>query len=43
MGRLDIEKFLAHRLKLREDETYAVYEVSVNDDEMEEETYEQEE
>ena len=39
----DIEKFLAHRLKLREDETYAVYEVSVNDDEMEEETYEQEE
>ena len=39
----DIEKYLAHRLKLREDETYAVYEVNVDDEEMEEETYEQEE
>ena len=39
----DIEKYLAHRLKLREDETYAVYEVNVDDDEMEEESYEQEE
>ena len=39
----DIEKYLAHRLKLREDETYAVYEVNVDDEEMEEESYEQEE
>jgi len=39
----DIEKHLARRLKLREDETYAVYEVNVDDEEMEEETYEQEE
>ena len=36
----DIEKYLAHRLKLREDETYAVYEVNVDEDETEEETYE---
>ena len=39
----DIEKYLAHRLNLREDETYAVYEVNVDDEEMEEESYEQEE
>ncbi len=39
----DIEKYLARRLKLREDETYAVYEVNVDDDEMEEDPYEQEE
>ena len=39
----DIEKYLARRLKLREDETYAVYEVNVDDEEMEEESYEQEE
>ena len=38
----DIEKYLARRLKLREDETYAVYEVNVDDEEMEEESYEQE-
>ena len=36
----DIEKYLAHRLKLREDETYAVYEMNVDEDETEEETYE---
>ncbi|MGN0762598.1 MAG: VirD4-like conjugal transfer protein, CD1115 family, partial [Aristaeellaceae bacterium] len=28
----DIEKYLAHRLKLREDETYAVYEVNVDNE-----------
>ena len=39
----DIEKHLARRLKLREDETYAVYEVNVDDEEMEAESYEQEE
>ena len=39
----DIEKYLARQLKLREDETYAVYEVNVDDEEMEEESYEQEE
>ena len=39
----DIEKYLARQLKLREDETYAVYEVNVDDDEMEEDPYEQEE
>lgn len=39
----DIEKYLAHRLKLREDETYAVYEVNVDDEETEEAPYEQEE
>ena len=39
----DIEKYLARRLKLREDETYAVYEVNVDDEEMEAESYEQEE
>lgn len=38
----DIEKFLSTQLKLREDDTYAVYEVDTDDenDEMEEETYE---
>ena len=30
-------------MKLREDDTYAVYEVDVDEDEMEEENYEQEE
>ena len=39
----DIEKYLAHRLKLRGDETYAVYEVNVDDEEMEEDPNEQEE
>ncbi len=38
----DLEKYLSHkhaaRLKLREDEPYAVYEVDMDDDEMEEET-----
>ena len=38
-----IEKYLSTGLKLREDETYAVYEVDVDEDEMEEEPYEQDE
>ena len=38
-----IEKYLSTGLKLREEDTYAVYEVDVDEDEMEEETYEQEE
>ena len=38
-----IEKYLSTGLKLREDDTYAVYEVDVDEDEMEEENYEQEE
>ena len=32
----DIEKYLSTQLKLREDDTYAVYEVDVDDEEMEE-------
>lgn len=32
----DIEKYLSTQLKLREDDTYAVYEVDVGDEEMEE-------
>lgn len=38
----DIEKYLSTRLKLREDETYTVYEVDVDEDEMEEYYDEQE-
>ncbi|MBR2421453.1 MAG: type IV secretory system conjugative DNA transfer family protein, partial [Oscillospiraceae bacterium] len=38
-----IEKYLSTGMKLREDDTYAVYEVDVDEDEMEEENYEQEE
>ena len=38
-----IEKYLSTGLKLREEDTYAVYEVDVDEDEMEEENYEQEE
>ena len=38
-----IEKYLSTGLRLREDDTYAVYEVDVDEDEMEEENYEQEE
>ena len=38
-----IEKYLSTDLKLREDDTYAVYEIDVDEDEMEEESYEQEE
>ena len=38
-----IEKYLSTGLKLREDDTYAVYAVDVDEDEMEEENYEQEE
>ena len=38
-----IEKYLSTCMKLREDDTYAVYEVDVDEDEMEEEKYEQEE
>ncbi|MBO5500692.1 MAG: type IV secretory system conjugative DNA transfer family protein [Clostridia bacterium] len=38
-----IEKYLSTSLKLREEDTYAVYAVDVDEDEMEEENYEQEE
>ncbi|MBR3873827.1 MAG: type IV secretory system conjugative DNA transfer family protein [Clostridia bacterium] len=38
-----IEKYLSTDLKLREDDTYAAYEIDVDEDEMEEESYEQEE
>ena len=38
-----IEKYLSTSLKLRENDTYAVYEVDVDEDEMEEEPYEQDE
>ena len=38
-----IEKYLSTGLKLREEDTYAVFEVDVDEDEMEEENYEQEE
>ena len=34
----DMTKFLSTELKLQEDETYAVYEVDVDDDEMEEDS-----
>ena len=38
-----IEKYLSTGLKLRKNDTYAVYEVDVDEDEMEEDNYEQEE